>query len=58
MATEKKYIEVSPGIKIEVDVDISQEELDARIEKWKAACKKSNDHEYQPNKKIKNYNLK
>ena len=53
----KRYLEVSKGIHIEVDVDISQEEIDRRVKKWKEALEKSKDQTYNP-REMNNYTAK
>ncbi len=45
-----KYIEISPGLKIGVPSELTQEEIDKRIEKYKKNLEKSKLQHYNPKK--------
>lgn len=49
--SELKYIQISPGIKICVPVDLTKEEIDKRIEKFKSSLEKGKEVHYNPRKK-------
>lgn len=46
-----KYIEVGPGIKIGVPVELTPEEIEARVTKFKDGLEKSKEVHYNPRKK-------
>lgn len=45
-----KYIEISPGLKIGVPSELTQEEIDKRVEKYKENLEKSKLQHYNPKK--------
>lgn len=46
-----KYIQVSPGIKIGVPVELTPEEIEVRVKKFKSNLEKGKQQHYNPIKK-------
>lgn len=42
------YVPISPGVMIEVPVDLTTEEINQRVEKYKENLEKSKEHIYNP----------
>lgn len=51
MEASVKYIEISKGIKMGIPSHLTQEEIDLKIEKYKANLEKSKKQHYNPHKK-------
>ncbi|MFN0254478.1 hypothetical protein [Pedobacter ureilyticus] len=51
MENTVKYIEISKGLSIGVPVNLSQEEIDKRVEKYKNNLENAKCQHYNPHKK-------